>query len=96
MTLWQEIQSRREEILSIAAKHGALNLRVFGSIARGDARPDSDLDLLIDLAPKRSAWFPGGFISDLEELLGRKIDVATERSLHWVIRDEVLRDARPL
>lgn len=96
MDLWQEIQSQREEILQIAAKHGAVNLRVFGSVARGESRADSDLDLLVDAAPVTSAWFPGSFIADLEELLKRKVDVATPAALHWYIKDQILREARPL
>ncbi|MEK7474590.1 MAG: nucleotidyltransferase family protein [Candidatus Coatesbacteria bacterium] len=90
------LKGRRDEILRIAEKHGARNLRVFGSFARGEARPDSDLDLLIDAGPKRTPWFPGGLIADLEDLLGRKVEVTTAAGLHWYIRDRVLSEARPL
>jgi uncharacterized protein len=96
MDIWQELQERREEILKVAAKHGAVNLRVFGSIARGDARQDSDLDLLVDLGPNRSPFFPGGLLVELEALLNRKVDVVTPKALHWYIRDQVLKEARPL
>jgi predicted nucleotidyltransferase len=96
MTLWQEIQSKREEILAIAAKHGAINLRVFGSAARGDAGPESDVDLLVEAGPKVSDWFPGGLLMDLQELLGRKVDVVTPGALHWYIKDRILNEARPL
>jgi len=96
MDIWQELQERREEILKVAAKHGAVNLRVFGSVARGDARPDSDLDLLVDLGPHRSPFFPGGLLAELEALLHRKVDVVTPSALHWYIRDRVLEEARPL
>jgi uncharacterized protein len=94
--IWQQLQERREEILRVAAKHGAVNLRVFGSVARGDARPDSDLDLLVDLGPNRSPFFPGGLLAELEDLLHRKVDIVTPNALHWYIRDQVLREARPL
>lgn len=87
------VKGRRDEILRIAEKHGARNLRVFGSFARGEARPDSDLDLLIDAGPVRTPWFPGGLIADLEDLLGRKVEVTTVEGLHWYIRDRVLREA---
>lgn len=84
---------RRSDILRIAAHHGARNVRVFGSVARGDARADSDLDLLVDAGPERSTFFPAGLIADLEECLGRRVDVLTEGAVHWYIRDRVLREA---
>jgi len=90
------IKGKREDILRIAAKHGAFNVRIFGSFARGDAGPESDVDFLIDAGPNTTAWFPGGLIVDLEELLGRRIDVTTERGLRPRIRDSVLTDAKPL
>jgi predicted nucleotidyltransferase len=69
---------------------------VFGSFARGAARPESDLDLLIDAGPGTPAWFPGGLVADLEEALGRRVDVAEESALHPLIRERVLQDAIPL
>lgn len=96
MDVWQEIQEHRDEILKVAAKHGAVNLRIFGSVARGDARVDSDLDILVDLGPKRSPFFPGGLLAELEELLHRKVDIVTANALHWYIRDRVLQEAKPL
>ena len=96
MSVRAAILEHREEILRIAARHGATNVRVFGSVARGTAGPESDLDLLIDVGPKTSPWFPGGLIADLEDLLGCPVDVATESSLHRRIRDRVLAEARPL
>jgi uncharacterized protein len=90
------IRSRREEILRVAAKHGATNVRVFGSVARGESGVESDLDLLVDVGPVHSPWFPAGLMADLELLLGRKVDVVTERALHWYIRDRVLSEAVPL
>lgn len=90
------LQGRREDIQRIAAKHGAYNVRVFGSFARGDAGPQSDLDLLISVGPKTTPWFPGGLVSDLEQLLGRRVDVLTENGLSLLIRDRVLSEAVPL
>jgi predicted nucleotidyltransferase len=69
---------------------------VFGSVARGEATADSDLDLLVDWAPDRSLLDHVGFVQDLEELLGIKVQVATQKSLHWYIRVRVMREARPL
>ena len=96
MTVQDAVEAHREEILRIAARHGATTVRVFGSVARGTAGPESDLDLLIDVGPKTSSWFPGGLLMDLEELLGYHVDITTERGLHPVIRDRVLAEARPL
>jgi hypothetical protein len=71
-------------------------LRVIGSVARGEARPDSDLDLLIEVGPATSSWFPAGLIMALEQLLGCRVDIVTERALNLALRETVLRDARPL
>jgi len=90
------LKAKREQILQIAAKHGARNVRVFGSVAHGEAGPQSDVDLLVDVGPDPSPFFPGGLLADLEELLGRRVDVLTENALHWYIRDRILREARPL
>jgi predicted nucleotidyltransferase len=87
---------KRGAILAIAAKHGVLRVRVFGSFARGDAREDSDLDLLIDAGPITPPWFPGGLLVDLEEELGRRVDIAEEHNLHPLIRDRILHEAIPL
>ena len=89
----EAIRQKREEIRRIAAEHGALNVRVFGSVARGEERPDSDLDLLIDVGPKTSSWFPAGLILDLEKLLGCQVAIVTEKSLNPLFRDQVLREA---
>jgi predicted nucleotidyltransferase len=91
-----ELRSRQAEILQIAAKHGAGNVRVFGSVARGDARPDSDVDFLIDIVGRTTPWFPGSLLADLEDALGRRVDIVITRSLSPLIRDSVLREAIPL
>lgn len=96
MKLNELIKEKREEILALAAKHGALNVRIFGSVARDEAGPESDVDFLIDLGPNRTPWFPGGFIVGLENLLGCKVDVITEKGLKERIRDRVLQEAMPL
>lgn len=83
----------RDEILRICAKHDAHNVRVFGSRARGDNRPDSDLDLLVETGPNTTQWWPGGLIADLEELLGISVDIATEAGIPQLIREEVLSQA---
>lgn len=91
--LKQLLLERREEILEIAAKHGAFNVRVFGSVARSEETENSDVDFLINYdINKISSWFPVGLIHDLEDLLGRKVDVVMETGLKERIRDRVLRD----
>ncbi|NJL89566.1 MAG: nucleotidyltransferase family protein [Coleofasciculaceae cyanobacterium SM2_1_6] len=91
--LKQLLQEKREEILQIAAKHGAFNVRVFGSVARGEETEDSDIDFLIDYDLKNiSSWFPVGLVQDLEDLLKCKVDVVTEQGLKERIRDQVLQD----
>jgi len=90
------LRQKRDDVRRIAEKHGASNIRVFGSVARGEARPDSDLDLLIDAGPDTSSWFPAGLILDLEELLGCRVQVVTEKGLSPYIREHVLREAVPL
>jgi predicted nucleotidyltransferase len=90
------LQEKRSEILQAAAKRGAYNVRVFGSVARGEAGSESDIDLLVDLEPNRSLFDLGGLLADLEDLLGCHVDVVTEKGLHWYIRDRVLLEARPL
>lgn len=83
----------REEILQIAAKHGAYNVRVFGSVARGEASANSDVDFLVEIEPKRSLFDYIALIQDLTKLLGRKVDVAEQKTLHDLIKEKVLREA---
>lgn len=79
------LEDKRDEILRIAARHGARNVRVFGSVARGEAEEDSDIDLLVEVGPDHTPYFPGGLLVDLEDLLERKVDIVTEGGLHWYI-----------
>jgi predicted nucleotidyltransferase len=96
MEIKEIVRTKREDIVRIAAKHGASNVRLFGSVARGEAGPDSDIDLLVDVGPEHSSFFPGGLVSDLEDLLGRRVQIVTREGLHWYIRDRVLSEALPL
>ncbi len=94
MSLQELLKEKRQEILDLAEQHGAFNVRVFGSVVKGEDTPESDIDFLIDYDLNRtSSWFPTGLIIDLEELLGRKVDVVTEKGLHWYIRERVLAEA---
>ncbi len=90
------VVANRTEILRIATENGATRVRIFGSFARGTARPDSDIDLLIDLEPGRHLLHVIAIKQDLEELLGREVHVVTEAAISPYIRDEVLRSATPL
>ena len=87
---------RREEILRLAERRGAHSLRVFGSVARGEANEDSDLDLLVAWEPGRSPLDHAGLVQDLQELLGMKVHIGTGKPLHWYVRDRILREATPL
>lgn len=90
------LRARRSEILELAAVRGAYDVRVFGSVARGDQGSDSDIDLLVAFEPGRSLLDLGGLIADLQDLLGRHVDVVTEVELRPQVRDRVLADAVPL
>lgn len=96
MLTLESLAAQKAQILQIAKRHGASNLAVFGSVARGEATAESDLDLLIDVAPKTSPWFPASLAVDLEALLGHPVHIVTRRSLSPVIRDQVLSDLIPI
>lgn len=96
MKLNELIQEKRGEILALAAKHGARNVRIFGSVARGEADTLSDLDVLVDLEPGRSLFDLGGLLADLRDLLEREVDVVTEKGLRPRIKERVLKEAVPL
>lgn len=90
------LREKREEILRIAEKHGARNVRVFGSVVHGEATERSDIDLLVDTSDKTSPWFPAGLVDELEEVLGKRVDVVTSNGLYWLLRRRILKEARPL
>ncbi len=97
MKLQQLLQSKREDILAVALRHGAFNVRVFGSVARGEETETSDIDLLVDYdLQKISPWFPGGLLMDLQDILGCKVDIVTEQGLSHLIKDRVLAVAKSL
>ena len=96
MTSWEQLQAKRAEILRLAEQHGARNIRMFGSVARGEATEESDVDFLVDLEPGRSLLALGGLLMDLRELLGCPVDVVTEKGLKERLRPRVLQEARPL
>ena len=89
----QALRERREEIMQIAAKHGARKVRIFGSVARGEADAASDLDLLVEMEPGRSLLDLGGLLMELQDLLDARVDVVTEKGLRERIRDRVLKEA---
>ncbi len=90
------LTEKREEILRICAKHGARNVRVFGSIARGEADERSDIDLLVEMEPGRTLLDHARLLLELDELLGRRVDVVSDRGIKPRIRERVLREAEPL
>lgn len=96
MEIAELLEAKKGEILRIAAKHGARNVRIFGSVARGEARPDSDVDFLVDMEPGRTLFDMGGLLMDLRDLLGLEVDVVTEHGLKPRIRDRVLKEAELL
>jgi predicted nucleotidyltransferase len=93
MTTLESIRSRRDEVLDIARRHGVLTVKVFGSVVRGDDTESSDVDLLITTGNEVSSWFPAGLILELEELLGRRVDVVTESAVNEYVRDQVFSEA---
>jgi len=96
MAALKDILSQRDEILRIAAEHGARDLRVFGSVVRGEAQDASDLDVLVNLDEDRSLLDRVALKQDLEDLLGCEVDVVTEGAVHRLLRDRILAEAVPL
>jgi predicted nucleotidyltransferase len=96
MKLEELRRSKRDAILQLARNHGARNVRVFGSVARGEHSASSDIDFLVDLDPDRTLMDLGGLLIDLQEMLELRVDVATEEMLRPKVRNQVLRDAVPL
>ena len=90
------LKEKREEILQIAKRYGTRNIRVFGSVVRGDSGPGSDVDFLVELEPGRNLFDLGGFLYEVQELLGCPVDVVTEKGLREHVRPSVLKEAVPL
>lgn len=90
------VKRKRKQIIAIAKKHGASHVRVFGSTVRKNDRTDSDIDLLVKLTGKPGPWFPAGMSKELANLLGRPVDIVTERGLRPELRKYVLKEAVPL
>lgn len=96
MRTLEDLRNKRDQILAVARKHGAKGLRVFGSVLRGEAGGQSDVDFLVDFEPDRSLLDMSELKLDLEELLGVKVDLVTETSLYWLLRRRILNEAQPL
>lgn len=96
MSEFQKIQQKKMEILLVAQQHGIVNIRIFGSVARGDDNLQSDVDLLVDLEQGRTLFDLGGALIKLQDLLGRKVDIDTERGLHWYLKEKIMKEAKPL
>lgn len=96
MNSLESLRARRDDILRIAIRHGAHNVRVFGSVARGEATEDSDVDFLVSTSESTSPWFPAGLVVDLEDLLGYRVQVVTEEGLYWLLRERILNEAEAL
>lgn len=91
-----QLRQKREDIQRIAKSNGARNLKVFGSVARGEEGPDSDIDLLVEMELGRNLFDMGRLLMDLQDLLGRKVDIVEMEGLHWYVRKKVLSEAVPL
>lgn len=96
MNLFNLVKNKREEILKLADRHGAYNVRVFGSVVRNEDNENSDIDLLVDFRPDIGLLEWSGLWIELEDLLGHKVDVATEKTLKDSIKDKVLKEAKPI
>lgn len=90
------LHEKRSHILELAQRHGVTSIRVFGSVVRGQDKAASDIDLLVTVGTETTPWFPAGLILDLQALLGRRVEVVTERGLNPVMRDEILGEAVPI
>ncbi|MCB0220593.1 MAG: nucleotidyltransferase family protein [Chrysiogenetes bacterium] len=96
MELPAEISTKREAILEMAARHGARNVRIFGSALHGDFGDESDVDLLVEMESDRTFFDRAALKEDLESLLGRPVDVLTEDSIYWLLKRKIIREARAL
>ncbi|WP_414542571.1 nucleotidyltransferase family protein [Nostoc sp. CCY0012] len=96
MNIYEILTAKREEILQIATKYGAYNIRIFGSVAHGEADVNSDVDFLVEMETGRSLFDLGGLLMELQEILGCEVDIVTEKGLRSRIRERVLNEAVPL
>jgi uncharacterized protein len=96
MEIEKLLKDKRSAVIAVASKHGALNPRIFGSVARGDAGPESDIDLLVKMEEGRSLLDLSALVQDLRDLLGVKVDVVSEDGLYWLLRRRILKEAKPL
>jgi uncharacterized protein len=96
MNIYEILRTKREEILRIATKYGAYNIRIFGSVARREADINSDVDFLVEMEPGRSLFDLGGLLIELQDILGCEVDIVTEKGLRSRIRERVLSEAVPL
>ncbi len=96
MNIYEVLKNNRDEILQLAAKYGAYNVRIFGSVARGEADANSDVDFLVEMEPGKSLFDLGGLLMDLQDLLGYRVDIVTEKGLRKRIRERVIQEAKLL
>lgn len=96
MTPEEVLKEKRQAVMDLASKHGARDVRIFGSVARGESGAGSDLDLLVKMEEGRSLLDLSALTLDLQDLLGLKVDVVSEDGLYWLLRRKILREARPL
>ena len=96
MEIKKLVEEKRNEVMDLAARHGARDLRIFGSVARDESGPVSDLDLLVKMEEGRSLFDLSALVLDLREVLGIKVDVVSEDGLYWLLRRRILKEARPL
>jgi hypothetical protein len=96
MTVSEILEAKRNDILLLASRHGAKNIRVFGSVARGEAGPDSDVDFLVQMGDSSSLLDFSSLVVELQDLLGQKVDVVSEDGLYWLLRRKILKEARPI
>jgi len=90
------LKEKRENVLDLAGKHGARNVRVFGSVARGESGAESDIDLLVKMEEGRSLLDLSALTLELRDLLGVKVDVVSEDGIYWLLRRKILKEARPI
>ena len=90
------LKEKREEILRIAARHGVSSIRVFGSAVRGESKEGSDVDFLVDVTGPTTPWFPGGLVAELEQFLGRRVNVVEPDAIREPLRQMILHEAIPL